>query len=79
MLSSAWPQVHYEVGGTHHRLVVFHDNDCVAQVAQVFQGADQAVIVRRMKAHRGLVAHEEDACQTGTYLGCQPDALCLAA
>ena len=52
---------------------------CVAQVAQSFQGADQAGVVALMQANAGFVEDVHHADQARTDLGGQADALCLAA
>ena len=60
-------------------LVVLDDDDGVADVAQVLERAEQALVVALMQADRGLVEHVEHAGEAGADLRGQPDALALAA
>ena len=39
----------------NHVLIVFDDDDTIAQVAQVVQGGDQAIVVTLMQTNRGFV------------------------
>ena len=50
-----------------------------AQVAQVLEGAQQAVVVALVQADGGLVQHVHDAGEAGADLARQADALGLAA
>ena len=60
-------------------LVVLDDDDGVADVAQVLERAEQALVVALVEADRGLVEHVEHAGEAGADLRGQPDALALAA
>ena len=60
-------------------LVVFNDNDGVAEVTQAPQRIEQAGIVALMQADRGLVEDIEHAGQAGTDLAGEADALAFAA
>ena len=75
----ARPHVHQMVGLHHGVLVVLDHQQRVAQVAQVLQGADQAVVVLGVQADAGFVQHVQHAGQAAAHLGRQPDALRLAA
>ena len=79
MRAGAGPHVDQVVGCPHHRLVVLDDEHRVAKVAQAEQRADQAGVVGGMQADRRLVADVKHAHQPGADLGCEPDALRLAA
>ena len=79
MLACAGSHVDDVVCRAHDRLVVFDDEDGVAEVAESEQGLDEAVVVRRMQADGRLIADVEDADEAGTYLRREPDALGLAA
>ena len=67
------------VGGAHGVLVVFHHNEGVSQVAQLFQGGKQLVVVPLVQADAGLVKDLEHAHQAGTDLRGKPDALAFTA
>jgi len=56
------------VGGADRVFVVLDHQYAVADVAQVFQGADQAVVVALVQADRRLVQHVHHAGQAGTNL-----------
>ena len=55
------------------------DNHCVADVTQVMQGFQQAVIVALVQADGGFVQYVHDACQPGADLRSEADALCFSA
>jgi len=77
--AGAGPHVHHVVGRADHVLVVLHHQHTVAEVAQVLQGADQAVVVALVQADAGLVQHVHHPGEAGADLGGEPDALRLAA
>ena len=77
--AGARAHVHHEVGRTDGVLVVLHHHDRVAQVAQVAQRGDEAVVVSLVKADAGLVEDVEHAHEAGTDLRGQADALRLTA
>jgi hypothetical protein len=58
---------------------VLDDDHRVADVAQVLERLQQAVVVALVQADRRLVEHVHDAGQPGTDLRGQADALRLAA
>ena len=60
-------------------LVVFDDDDGVAEVAQRSQGVDHLHVVLRVQTDGRLVEDVEHAHQAGADLGRQADALGLAA
>ena len=60
-------------------LVMFDDDQRVAEVAQMMQCADQPFVVTLMQADGWFVQHIHDAHQAGADLGGQSDALRLAA
>ena len=55
MHAGPWPHVNDMVGGAHHVLVVLHHQDAVADIAQVLQGVNEAVVVALMQANTGFV------------------------
>ncbi len=64
--------------GLHHGLIVLNDEDGIAEVSQSFQGADEAFIIRWMKADAGLIEDVEDSCKPCADLRGEPDALGFA-
>jgi hypothetical protein len=67
------------VGRCDRRLVVFHHDQGVAEVAQPQQGLDQPLVVALVQADRRLVQDVEHPDEAGTDLGREPDPLGLAA
>ena len=79
VLAGARADVDEPVGFTDGVLVVLHHDQRVAQVAQLFQRGDQALVVALVQADGRLVQHVKHTSQAGTDLGGQADALRLAA
>ena len=75
----ARPHVDDVVGGAHHVGVVFHNHDGVAEVAQLFQDADQPAGVARVQSDGGLVQNVAGAHQARSQASGQLDALRFAA
>ena len=71
--------VHDVVRLAHGVLIVLDDDDGVADVAQVLEGPQQAVVVALVQADGGLVQDVEHAHERGADLRGQADALGLAA
>ena len=78
-LSCARSDIHYPVRVAHHLLVMFHDHDRVALVAQPFEGVDKLYVVALVQADTGLVQDIQHIDQLRADLGGQSDALALAA
>jgi hypothetical protein len=57
------PHVDAMVGGADHVLVMLDHQHAVANVAQVFQGVDQPVVVTLVQTDAGLVQHIHHARQ----------------
>ena len=55
------------------------DQDGVAEIAEVFKGVDEALVVALMEADGGLVEDVEDAAEFGADLGGEANALAFAA
>src|SRR5581483_7494099 len=79
MYAGAWAHVDQPVRAAHHLLVVLHDHDRVADVAQPLERADEARVVPLMEADRRLVEDVQDADELGADLRRQPQPLRLAA
>jgi hypothetical protein len=67
------------VGDPDGLLVVFDDDQGVAQVAEADQGLDEPLVVPLMEPDRGLVEDVEHPHQTRADLGGEPDPLRLPA
>ena len=67
------------VRSVHGVLVVFDDDQRVAQVAETFEGFQKLCVVPLMEADAGLVEDIQNAHQRRAYLGRQPDSLALPA
>ena len=57
MHAGARAHVDTEVGRADHVFVMLHHQHAVANVTQVFEGVDQAVVVSLVQANAGLVQH----------------------
>ncbi len=72
-------QIDDVLGVTDGVLVVLHHHQGVALGFELGQRVQQNPVVARMQADGGLVQDVAHAAQVGPELGCQPDALGLAA
>ena len=75
----AGTEVENIVGVADSVFIVLDDKDGIAEVAELQQGLDEAVVVALMQANGGLVENIEHAAELGADLGCEPDALSLSA
>ena len=67
------------IGGVHRILVVLHDNERIAEVAQMPQRREQAVVVPLMQPDARLIEDVEHAHQPRADLRREADALSLPA
>ena len=58
---------------------MFDDDEGIAQIAQVAQGVEEAVIIPLMEADRRFIENIEDADQARADLSGQADSLGFAA
>ncbi len=79
MLAGAGTEIDDVVGGADRLLVVFDDDDGVAEIAQPRQRRQQLAVVALMQPDRRLVEHVQHAGQIGADLRRQTDALSFAA
>ena len=79
LVAGAGAEVEQVVGGGDDFAVVLHQDQRVAQVAQVLQALQQPAIVARVQADGRFVEHVEDAGQAAADLAGQADALRFAA
>ena len=77
--AGAGADVDHVVGLHDGVLVVLDDDDGVADVAQVLERAEQALVVALMQPDRRLVEHVEHAGEAGADLRGEADALGFAA
>ena len=78
-LPRARADVDHPVRAADRVLVVLDDEDRVAQLAEVLEGVDEAVVVALVQADGRLVEHVQHADQAAADLAGQADALRLAA
>ena len=62
-LTSAGAKVHHKIRAADSFFVMLHHQNGVAEVAELFEGTKQAVIVTRMQTYGGLVEHIQNAAQ----------------
>ena len=75
----AGAEVEHVVGVADGVFVVLDDQDGVAEVAQVFERVEQALVVALVQADGGLVEDVEDAAEPGADLRGEADALAFAS
>ena len=75
--SSSRPNIDDPVGRLHCFLVVFDDDESIAEVAQPFEGVDELTVVALMKADRRLIQNVEDAHKARTDLRGEANPLCF--
>ena len=71
----AGPHVDDVIGGAHHVGIVLHNHDGVAEVAQLFQDADQPAGVARVQSDGRLVQNVAGAHQPRSQASGELDAL----
>ena len=79
VFAGAGADVDDPVGGADGLFVMLDDHDGVAEVAQAFEGADEARVVALVETDAGLIKDVHDADEAGADLGGEADALGLAA
>ncbi len=79
VLAGSRTQVHDPVRFADGFVVMFDDQNGVAQIAQTFERFQQPCVIAWMQPDGWLIQHIQHADQPRANLGCQPDALCLAA
>ena len=79
MDAGAGADVEHVIGAADGVLVVLDHDHGVAEVAQPFEGFEQARIVALVQADRRLVEHIEHAGEAGADLRGEANALALAA
>ena len=78
VLPRAGTDVDDPVRGADGVLVVFDDDQRVAQVAEFEQRLDEAVVIALVQTDAGFVKHVQHPGEAGTDLGRQPDPLCFS-
>jgi hypothetical protein len=78
-ISGAGAHVDDKVGGGHGLWVVLDDDDGVAEIPQADEGAQEALGVPGVQAHRGLIQHIDAAREAAAELGREANPLGLAA
>ena len=79
VFAGAGAEVEDVVGFADGVFVVLDDEDGVAEIAQGFEGGDEALVIALVEADGGLVEDVEDAAEARADLGGETDALAFAA
>ena len=79
MLARTGTDVDDMVGGMHRILIVLHNDQRIAEVAQMAQCCKQAVVVALMQSDARLIEDVEHTHEPRADLRRETDALCLAA
>ena len=77
--SGAGAEVDHVVGAANGFLIVLDHQHGIAEVAQLFERLQQAIVVAMMQADGGLVEHVQHAAQLRADLRRQANALAFAA
>ena len=77
--ASSRTDIHDVIGGADRVFVVLHHDQGVAQIAQLDQRVEQAVVITLVQADARLIEHVEHAGETSADLGGQTDALGFTA
>mgnify|MGYP001020185006 CR=1 FL=1 len=75
----ARPHVNHAIGGADHVFVVFDHQHAVAQIAQVLERGDEAVVVALVQSDGRLIEHIHHARQATADLRSQANTLRFAA
>jgi len=75
----ARPEIDDPVGGRHHLLVVFDDEERIALGAQFLERGDEPRVVAGVQPDAGLVEHVQDAGEIRSELRREANPLRLAA
>src|SRR5437867_13328421 len=75
----ARPEVDHVVGPANRLFIVLDDQNRVAQVPQLLQSFQQAIVIAMMQSDRWLVQHIQYAAKFGSNLRRQTDSLAFSA
>src|SRR4029077_18615461 len=75
MLAGAGSEVDQVIRHADRFLVVLHDDDGVAEVAEVMERAEERAVVALVQSDRRLVEHVKHPREVGANLRGQPDPL----
>ena len=79
VLAGSGADIYQVVGGSHHRFLVFYDDQGVSFVAEAVHDSDESVDVAGVEADGWLVEDEEGAGEGCSEAGGEVDSLDLAA
>src|SRR4029077_14674067 len=68
----------HEIGAANGVFMVLDDQDGVAQIAKLFEGAEETIVVASVQADGGLVENIENAAEARADLRGEADALGFA-
>ena len=75
MYASTRPHVNHMVGNANHVFIVLDNQHAVANVAQMFQGANEAIVIALVQTNAGLIEHIHHTRQARANLAGQANAL----
>ncbi len=78
MLPGPWTNVHHVISRVDGFLVVFHHNEGVTNVPELFQRFDESGVIPLMETDAGFVQDVEHTHQSRPDLGGQTDTLGFA-
>jgi len=78
-IARAGSEVDDEIGAADGVFIVLDDEDGVAEIAQAFERAEEALVVARVEADAGLVENVENSAEARADLRGQADALGFTA
>ena len=79
MFASGWTEIDDPISFADGFIIMFDDQNCVAQVAQTFERFQQSCVVTWMQTNRRFIQHIQHANQTRADLSCQTNALRFSA
>jgi hypothetical protein len=68
MDSGTWPDVDDMVTLSHDILIMFDDDDGIADIRQTLQIGDEHIVVTRMETDRWLIENIDDPLEPSSYL-----------
>ena len=78
MFTGPWTDIHDPISRSNRFLIMFDDDEGVADVSKTSERLDKSTIVALMKTDTRLVQDIEHTGQSGTDLRGQPDPLRLS-
>ena len=77
MQASTGTHIDNPVGHPNRILVMFHNNQRIANIPQTLQGLNEFMVVPLVQTDGRFIQHIENSHQVGSNLGRKADTLCL--